>query len=217
MTKDDLKTAEETVRALLCGHGRLTALSQSGADDYALSEALDRWCERFESGTILLRNMREKNRVSRVSEEASSAPALRESPLRIAGSAEVNDYGFVHITMNTLLPNRRFGASSYVTDTVTRLLDEYERSGRTLPRFETAMLVIDEHSDIKSRVVFDQDNKAWKSIPNALKGRLIPDDDGFTLDIALLSQKSETPACHIYLLPKDEAFDFFWHRQNFAG
>jgi hypothetical protein len=78
------------------------------------------------------------------------------------------------------------------------------------------MLAIDEHCDINARNVYDQDNKAWKAVSNALKGRLIPDDDQFTLDIALISERSETPACHIYLLPRDEAFDFFWYRQSFA-
>jgi hypothetical protein len=190
----------------------LTALSESGADAAALAEALEDLCVQFEGGTVFMRNMREKNRVS---DHASPCDAARETPaLRIAGSAEVNGYGWVHIKMNALLPNCRFGAPLYISDTVARLLDEYERCGRALPRFETAMLAVDEHCDINARTVYDQDNKAWKAISNALKGRLIPDDDQFTLDVALLSQKSETPACHIYLLPKDEAADFFWQRQS---
>jgi hypothetical protein len=78
------------------------------------------------------------------------------------------------------------------------------------------MLIVDEHCDIKSRTVFDQDNKAWKAIPNALKGRLIPDDDQLTLDVALVSEKCDTPSCHIYLLPREDAGDFFWHRQSFV-
>jgi hypothetical protein len=159
--------------------------------------------------------MREKKRVSdHASKDAPPISAIRESPLHISGSAEVNDYGWVHIKMNALLPNCRFGAPLYISDTVTRLLDEYERCGRSLPRFGAAMLVIDEHCDIKSRNVFDQDNKAWKAIPNAVKGRLVPDDDQFTLNVALISQISETPVCHIYLLPKNEAADFFWQRQS---
>ena len=213
MTKDDLKTAEETVRALLCGHGRLTALSQSGADDSALSEALDRLCARFESGTILLRNMREKNRVS---EHASQKDAVRGNHApRISGNAEITDYGFVHVTMNALLPNCRFGAPAYITDTVTRLLDDLERE-RSLPYFAEALLAIEEHADISSRRVFDQDNKAWKAVSNAFKGRLIPDDDGFTLDIAMLSVRSAASACHIYLLPRGEAGDFFYGRGEYG-
>jgi hypothetical protein len=41
--------------------------------------------------------------------------------------------------------------------------------------------VVDEHSSINCRRVFDQDNKGWKAIPNALKGRVIPNDDQYSL------------------------------------
>ena len=40
-----------------------------------------------------------------------------------------------------------------------------------------AILIIDEHCDLKNHQVFDQDNKGWKAIPNALKGLLVEDDD----------------------------------------
>jgi hypothetical protein len=212
MTKDDLKAAEEAVYALHLEYGHLAALGETG--DAKLTEAFDKLCERFERGAVLLRNIREKNRIP---DKALPGDAMRAgAPLHVSGSCEVTDYGFVHIAMNALLPNCRFGAPAYVSDTVTRLLDEYERGGRTLPRFKSAMLIVDEHCDVKSRNVFDQDNKAWKAIPNALKGRLIPDDDQFTLDVALVSEKCDTPSCHIYLLPREDAGDFFWHRQSFA-
>jgi hypothetical protein len=94
-------------------------------------------------------------------------------------------------------------------DTITRLLDEYERQGRALLRFDDAMLIIDEHCDIDSRKIFDQDNKGWKAIPNVLKGRLIKDDDQFTLGVALISTRSKKTACNIYLLPRRDTGDFF--------
>jgi hypothetical protein len=70
--------------------------------------------------------------------------------------------------------------------------------------------VIDEHCNVESRTVYDQDNKGWKAIPNALKGRVIKDDDQFTLSVHLTSTYSAETACHIYLLPQSEVGDFFY-------
>lgn len=44
---------------------------------------------------------------------------------------------------------------------------------------------------------------------NAIKGRLIPDDDQHTLALALLPTKSELDVCHITLLDIVDAADFF--------
>jgi hypothetical protein len=70
------------------------------------------------------------------------------------------------------------------------------------------MLIIDEQCDIDSRQIFDQDNKGWKAIPNALKGRVIRDDDQFSLGIMLTSTRSNKTACHIYLIPNEDIGDF---------
>ena len=70
-------------------------------------------------------------------------------------------------------------------------------------------MVIDEHSDISQRRVYDQDNKGWKAISNAIKGRLIPDDDQYTLGVALLSTRSSEDVCHITLMDRSDAPDFF--------
>jgi hypothetical protein len=48
MTNDDIRTTEETVRALLCKYSCLTALSESGADAAALAEALEELCAQCE-------------------------------------------------------------------------------------------------------------------------------------------------------------------------
>ena len=37
--------------------------------------------------------------------------------------------------------------------------------------FERAMLMIDEHTAMEGRHIFDQDNKGWKAVSNAIKGR----------------------------------------------
>lgn len=65
-----------------------------------------------------------------------------------------------------------------------------------------AMLVIEEFCDADSHQVCDEDNRGWKVVSNAIKGRLVADDDQFTLSVCLLSQRfSGKKACHIYVLP----------------
>ena len=98
----------------------------------------------------------------------------------------------------------------WLTDTIRRLLDGFEAGGNTVPYFrERAMLVIDEHSEIAGRRVFDQDNKGWKAVCNALKGRAIPDDDQYTLAVSLLATPSTENVCHITLMDLHDASDFF--------
>lgn len=149
--------------------------------------------------------------------EASGGPELAVSKkpppeiCRPAGSIHVLEYGWLHIQLNFLLPHCQFAAPAYLHDTLTRLLQGY--SGRhRLPFFQKALLVIDEWSNLSSRQVYDQDNKGWKAIPNALKGAVIQDDDQYDLDIALLSHFSPEAVCHIYVLDAQEADAFFTWR-----
>jgi len=183
----------------------LALLDNKSSDPGAVADALDKMAGQFESGVVMLRNLCEKNHPG--IKNKGTKPALPS--IRIAGKAEVNTYGWLHIELNTLLPNCRFQTPQYLMDTITRLLDECERRGQAIPRYDDAILVIDEHCNIDSRQIYDQDNKGWKAIPNALKGRAIRDDDQFTLGITLISTWSDKPACHIYLLPRYDAGDFF--------
>lgn len=52
-------------------------------------------------------------------------------------------------------------------------------------------------------------NKSWKMIPNAIKGRVVEDDEQFKIDIGLFSKISDTPACHIYVIPETQLVDFY--------
>jgi hypothetical protein len=88
-------------------------------------------------------------------------------------------------------------------------LEEYERGKGQLPYLDRALLVIDEHSDVSGRHVFDQDNKGWKAVSNAIKGKLIPDDDQYTLGVVLLSEQSKENICHIVLLNANDSSEFF--------
>ena len=94
------------------------------------------------------------------------------------------------------------------------LLDAYEACGGQLPHFKSALLVIEEYSDVDGRHIFDQDNKGWKAVSNAIKGRVIPDDDQYTLSVALLSTRSCQNVCHITVLDMKDAPDFFFARSG---
>ena len=171
---------------------------------------LEELTAKYESGVVDLRNYCERKYRTSLSENGK--PLL--IPNTVKGRAEINEYGWLHITLDTLLPHCRYATPSYLTDTITRLLDDYEGRCGKLPRFDAAALVIDEHCNIDSRTVYDQDNKGYKAIPNAIKGRLIKDDDQFHLHLHLTSTQSTETACHIWLLPQAEAGDFFYLRND---
>jgi hypothetical protein len=116
----------------------------------------------------------------------------------LAGSIEVTPEGWTHIRLNALLPHCRYKTTGYLKDTLTRLIDAY---GHAVPKYESAFLAIVEHCCHANRNAFDNDNKGWKQIPNALKGRLFADDDQFHLSIGLFAKLSVETACHIYVLP----------------
>ena len=147
--------------------------------------------------------------------EPAGKPILR--PLDPLGSIEITELGWVHISLNTLLPHCRYRTPAFLQDAISRLLRQYTERRRSLPRFDRALLAIDEHSNIHNRQIYDQDNKGYKAIPNAIKGVLVPDDDQFTLELALLSTWDDTPSCQIYVLPADEAGEFFSLRTGQYG
>ena len=48
-------------------------------------------------------------------------------PLDVAGKVEVNEFGWLHIQLNTLLPCCRFVPPLWLADTVSHLLNRHER------------------------------------------------------------------------------------------
>ena len=207
------KEAIKQIQALTYGayqaSGQVAALIGASRPEN-MAEALEQTAARMEQGTVHLRALCESclPPVPAVGQK----PAL--SPLDAAGKVEVNEFGWLHIQLNTLLPHCRYQTSDWLSDTIRRLLDEYESGGSELPFFKEAMLVIDEHCAVKGRHIFDQDNKGYKAVSNAIKGRLIPDDDQHTLALALLSTKSELDVCHITLLDMVDVADFFAYRSG---
>lgn len=208
--KTDIKRMQElTFEAYKLSGGVLALMDDKNAAPGRLASLLDEMAGQLEASAVELRILCETHQPRLT--DALQKPKL--PALEVAGFVEVNEYGWLHISLNTLLPGCRFRTPVWLTDTIVRLLDHYERRQK-LPTFHKALLIIDEHCNIESRQVFDQDNKNWKSIPNAIKGRLISDDDQFTLGVCLLSTRSDKPACHIYLLPPQDAGDFFFMRAD---
>lgn len=209
--RQDAAHLQKLANNAFCQTGVLAALADGGTPDPdKLQKALEQTAAQFESAALEVRKLCE--RYSTGTGGYGSRPVL--PPMEIAGSVELLGYNWLHITLNTLLPHCRFQPPEWLSDTIRRLLDEYESGGSELPFFKEAMLVIDEHCVVKGRHIFDQDNKGYKAVSNAIKGRLIPDDDQHTLALALLSTRSELDVCHITLLDMVDVADFFAYRSG---
>lgn len=191
--------------------GQVAALlGEPDSDPKAVAKALENTAARLERGAVELRAICERSMppVSTIGQR----PTLPS--LDIAGQVEVNEFGWLHIQLNTLLPHCRFAPPLWLTDTITRLLDQYEGRRGKLPMLDHVLLVIEELCNVDSRQVYDEDNKGWKAVSNAIKGRLVADDDQFSLSVCLLAQRSPEKVCHIYVLPVQDAGDFFFMRSD---
>ena len=200
--KQDMNRLQELVVDAARQAGILSALADSGMAPEKLQRTLEQASGQFERSALEMRKLCERH-----------SPGVVPR-METAGFVERFGYGWLHIQLNTLLPHCRYQTSDWLSDTIRRLLDEYESGGSELPFFKEAMLVIDEHCAVKGRHIFDQDNKGYKAVSNAIKGRLIPDDDQHTLALALLSTKSELDVCHITLLDMVDVADFFAYRSG---
>ena len=210
-TKETIKQIQLITYGAYGASGQVAALlEEPDSRPEAVAKALENTAARLERGAVELRAICESSMppVSSIGQK----PTL--PPLDIAGQVEVNEFGWLHIQQNKLLPHCRFAQPLWLTDTITRLLDQYEGRRGKLPLLDHALLVIEELCDVDSRQVYDEDNKGWKAVSNAIKGRLVKDDDQFSLSLCLLAQRSPEKVCHIYVLPVQDAGDFFFMRSD---
>lgn len=204
--RDDMQRVQVLVGDAFRVSGRLIALADGGQmNAERLQKTLERTCGQFENSTLELRRICETYATG-AGGYGRRGRLPRED---IIGYAEKIGDNWLHLCVHTLLPHCRYQPPAWLTDSIQRLLDAYEAKGNQLPFYRKAMLVIDEHSDIAGRHIFDQDNKGWKAVSNAFKGRLIPDDDQYTLALSMLSTRSNENACHITLMDLADASDFF--------
>ena len=205
--KRDMAQVQRLVGSAFTATGGLVAMASGGkGSDARLQQQLENTMEYFERADLQLRTLCEYYAPG--SGSYGKKPVL---PLEtISGSVDLVGYQWLHICLNTLLPHCRFQTPGWLTDTIRRLLDSYEAAGLQIPYFPNgALLVLDEHSQVVGRKVYDQDNKGWKAVSNALKGRIVPDDDQYSLAVALLSSKSSENITHITVLDIQDAGDFF--------
>lgn len=136
---------------------------------------------------------------------ASVSNEVNEQICNICGELEVTREGWLHIRLNTLLPNCKYRISNYIGDTISRLILNYDGE---LPYFEKAFMAIVEYCNYENHNALDNDNKGWKMIPNAIKGSVIEDDSQFVLSIGLFTKISENAYCDIYIMPPEDGSIF---------
>ena len=206
----DLKTNMVRLQSLIgdafSKTGALVTLADAGTSDPdKVQRTLEFTADQFERATLELRRLCEHSSPG----TGGFMRRPRLASIQIAGSVELLEYTWLHIQLNTLLPHCRYQTPAWLTDTIRRLLDGYEASGRQLPFYKNrAALVIEEYSDIDSRKIYDQDNKGWKAVSNALKGRLFPDDNQYDLGLVLLSRQSSEGVTHITVMDMEDLGQF---------
>ncbi len=172
-------------------------MNKSTAETVIANDVEEYLCD-LENLCIKSRNMLDKYGWKRT---IGNRFSVDKKSINVAGEMEVTHEGWIKITLNSLLPNCRHRISGYIGDTISRLLENYEGE---LPYFETAFMAIVEYCNNENHNALDNDNKGWKMIPNALKGRVIEDDNQFILSVGLFTKTSEEPKCEVYILPLDE-------------
>lgn len=154
--RQDLIHIQELVGTAFSATGSLVALTDGGQmNPNKLQKTLEQTMDYFERSTLELRQLCERY--------ASGVGGFMHKPvlpaMEVTGSVETFGYDWLHITLNTLLPHCRYQTPNWLSDTIRRLLDGYEACGKRLPFYSRALLVIDEHTGIEGRHIFDQDTR----------------------------------------------------------
>ena len=210
--KKDMIQIQQLIANAFTDSGSLVAVSDGGQmSRERLQRTLEQVMDKMEQATLSMRLLCEK--YSPGCGGYGSRPTI---PAReVTGSVDRIGSAWLHITLRTLLPHCRFQTPGWLVDTLRRLLDDYEAAGSVIPCYrEGAVLFLDEHSSMAKRQIYDQDNKGWKAVSNAIKGRLIPDDDQFSLGLVLLSVFSGENRCRITLLPAEDAAEYLTIRKK---
>ncbi len=189
---------------------KLLAMTEQDPNPKQEAKELEKLSADFEQCTLIIREACELH----TKFNHRKALAIHAPDMEIAGALELHSDRWMHIKLETLLPHCKYESPAYLKDTLKRLMDVFEKKGSKLPSFEQAVLVIDEHSQVDGRHVYDQDNKGWKAIPNALKGRVIDDDDQYHLGVVMLSKPSPENVTHITILHPQDLPDFFALRES---
>lgn len=186
----------------------LAALEQGYRSPEKRNTLLDAAMQQVELCCIDMRLLCEKARAKQIYPISETRKYNHKT---IYGEVNILDNGWVDIRMNALLPHCKVvGGTQYVSDTIVRLLEEFRKEGGELPHYEKAYVAIVEHAPENCSGAFDHDNKGFKGVINALKGRLFGDDNQFELALGLFTFVDDDPHCRIYVMPYEEAGDFHY-------
>ena len=116
-----------------------TLLNEQGFSSEVLANSLEQTASQMEHAAVELRALCESCLPELLT--IGRKPVLPS--LDVAGSISVNEFGWLLIELNTLLPHCRFSTPVWLTDTITRLLDQHERRQGKLPMLDRALLVIE--------------------------------------------------------------------------
>lgn len=189
-------------------------LSEGFYSECAVNNMLDVVTQHMETACIELRNIAEKNRPARKVLKPSSYRLFEE----VYGEVEVLCKDRVKIKLAALLPHCRYTTGTqYVLDNISRLLNGFENNGGELPCFDKAFVAIIEHCNVSTATVFDSDNKGFKGVINALKGRLFKDDNQFELSLGLFNVIDDETYCEIYIMPFDGFSNFLFELEVNEG
>jgi len=156
----------------------------------------------------VIQNVRELRKKTDESDENEISDMLNSSA---SGTIELVGNYWLHLRLEMTLPgDRNRGEVKRVSNTVNNLLDYYYGYLGYLPRYEWAFVAIVEHKTPDGNdSSYDNDNKGYRAIPNALKGRVFADDNQFNMSLGLFTiDDSEAPCCDVYVVPMDEVADF---------
>lgn len=194
--KQEIQSAEKNIDALI-------AFARSPAKFNTL---MDSAMQQMEIACIEMRRIAEIIRP--IEDNIKVANYLTKT---IYGSINQTSDGWLHIKLNTLLPHYKvLGGTQYISDSITRLLDAFVKSGFELPYYKKAFLGIIEHCSVNCCEAFDSDNKGYKAVINTLKGRVFEDDNQFELSLGLFTVDDREMYCDTYVLPIEDAAKFMW-------
>ncbi len=207
----DMKRIQTLVGTAYQKTGSLMAMTDGGKLPAAkLQRTLEETAGYFEAAVLETRTLCEQH-FPEAPASHKKQPSKVETP---TGHIELAGCGWMHIQLNTLLPHCRYQSPEWLSDTIRYMLTKYMAVTEYHLWFRHMVLVMDEHSSIPNRGVYDQDNKGWKAISNALKGLVLEDDDQYHLSLVMLSQQSRENVCHISLVLPESMEDFFHMRQK---
>ena len=132
--KQDVARMQELIAGAFQQAGGLAVLAGSGQPDTErLQKTLEQTAAQLERAALELRRLCETHSPGAGGYGVRPAAPVMEA----SGLVETFGYGWLHIQLNTLLPHCRFQTPEWLTDTIRRLLDEYESGGSELPWSDT--------------------------------------------------------------------------------